>query len=389
MVVEPDGPPPGSAGEAGISWHRSPDKLPESLAPEAVVLAVKPQVVDDVLPFYRRWATPQTLFVSIVAGKTIAGMTRHLGPAALIRTMPNTPAAIGRGITVACANERVTAAQRRLCDRLLAAVGDSAWVEDEALLDAVTAVSGSGPAYVFLLIEALAEAAEAAGGKASVRAVGCDVSRLEDVERLREEAYGAFGEVGLLMNNAGIGNGGGPWEKLERWRRILEVNLWGVIHGVQVFAPRMIAAGKPGAIVNTGSKQGITTPPGDAAYNVSKAGVKVVTEQLAHGLRNAEGAKVTAHLLIPGFTFTGITSGARTEKPAAAWSADQVVDFMLPALARGDFYILCPDNETTRAMDEKRMRWAADDVILNRPALSRWHSDYKESFAAFMQPGKD
>ncbi len=163
MVVEPDGPPPGLAGEAGVSWHRSPDDLPEGVAPEAVVFAVKPQVVDDVLPFYRRWATPQTLFVSIVAGKTIAGMTRHLGPAALIRTMPNTPAAIGRGITVACANERVTAAQRRLCDRLLAAVGDIAWVEDEALLDAVTAVSGSGPAYVFLLIEALAEAAEAAG----------------------------------------------------------------------------------------------------------------------------------------------------------------------------------------------------------------------------------
>ncbi len=163
MVVEPDGPPPGSAGEAGVSWHRSADDLPEGVAPEAVVFAVKPQVVDDVLPFYRRWATPQTLFVSIVAGKTIAGMTRHLGPAALIRTMPNTPAAIGRGITVACANERVTAAQRRLCDRLLAAVGDIAWVEDEALLDAVTAVSGSGPAYVFLLIEALAEAAEAAG----------------------------------------------------------------------------------------------------------------------------------------------------------------------------------------------------------------------------------
>ena len=83
------------------------------------------------------------------------------------------------------------------------------------------------------LDRAAAEAAEAAGGKASVRAVACDVSRLEDVERLRDEAYGAFVEVGVLMNNAGIGNGAGPWEKLERWRRILEVNLWCVIHGVQ------------------------------------------------------------------------------------------------------------------------------------------------------------
>jgi pyrroline-5-carboxylate reductase len=163
LVVEPAGPPPGLAAETAVSWHRTAEELAGEPTPDVVVFAVKPQVIDAVLPGYRRWAGPQTLFVSIVAGKTIAGMTRHLGPAALVRTMPNTPAAIGRGITVACANPRVTPEQRRLCDRLLAAAGESAWVEDEALLDAVTAVSGSGPAYVFLLIEALAQAAEAAG----------------------------------------------------------------------------------------------------------------------------------------------------------------------------------------------------------------------------------
>jgi pyrroline-5-carboxylate reductase len=163
MVIEPEGPPPGLVDSAAVSWHRAPEELPDDPAPDAVVVAVKPQVIDAILPRYRRWARPPTLFVSIVAGKTIAGMSRRLGPASLIRTMPNTPAAIGRGITVACANERVTAGQRRLCDRLLAAVGDSAWVEDEGMLDAVTAVSGSGPAYVFLLIEALAAAAEASG----------------------------------------------------------------------------------------------------------------------------------------------------------------------------------------------------------------------------------
>ena len=129
----------------------------------AVVFAVKPQIIDAVLPAYRRLACPETLFVSIVAGKTLAGLGHHLGPAAVIRTMPNTPAAIGRAITVACANSRVSPQQRRLCDRLLAAIGESAWVEDEALIDAVTAVSGSGPAYVFLLIEALARAGEAEG----------------------------------------------------------------------------------------------------------------------------------------------------------------------------------------------------------------------------------
>ena len=236
-------------------------------------------------------------------------------------------------------------------------------------------------------LERAAEAVAAANGgdKEIVRAVACDVSRMEDLERLREEAYNAFGEVAVLMNNAGIGNGGGPWEKLDRWRAVLGVNLWGVIHGVQAFAGRMIAQGTPAAIINTGSKQGITTPPGDAAYNVSKAGVKVVSEQLAHGLRNTPGCKVTAHLLIPGFTFTGITGGDRKEKPAGAWSADQVVDFMLPALARGDFYILCPDNETPRETDEKRMAWAMGDIIENRPALSRWHADYKDAFAEFMK----
>jgi pyrroline-5-carboxylate reductase len=163
IVVEPAGAPAGLAAAAHVAWHQVADELPDALAPDAVVFAVKPQVIDEVLPAYRRWVRPQTLFMSIAAGKTIAGIARHLGDAAIIRTMPNTPAAIGRAITVACANPRVTPNQRRLCEALLAAIGDSAWVEDEALLDAVTAVSGSGPAYVFLLIEALAEAGERVG----------------------------------------------------------------------------------------------------------------------------------------------------------------------------------------------------------------------------------
>jgi len=163
FVVEPAGAPPELSGTDRISWHKAPDSLPADLIPDAVVFAVKPQIVDVVLPGYRRWARPETLFLSIVAGKTIRGLARHLGEAAIVRTMPNTPAAIGRGITVACANPRVTREQRQLCDRLLAAIGESAWVEDEALLDPVTAVSGSGPAYVFLMIEALAGAGETAG----------------------------------------------------------------------------------------------------------------------------------------------------------------------------------------------------------------------------------
>src|SRR5262249_28487966 len=143
VVVEPTGMLSAAGSAVEIAWYSGPEDLPAEPRPDAVVFAVKPQIVDGVVPSYRRWAGSERLFVSIVGGKTLAGLTRHLGRAAIVRTMPNTPAAIGRGITVACANPLVTSDQRHLCDRLLAAIGESAWVEDEALIDAVTAVSGS------------------------------------------------------------------------------------------------------------------------------------------------------------------------------------------------------------------------------------------------------
>jgi NAD(P)-dependent dehydrogenase (short-subunit alcohol dehydrogenase family) len=232
---------------------------------------------------------------------------------------------------------------------------------------------------------AVVEAAAAAGTTdpaTAVRAVPTDVSRIDEMHALKEAAYGAFGDVALLMNNAAVSPVGKPWEAYDAWQRLLATNLWGVINGVQAFAPAMVAGGHPAAIVNTGSKQGITTPPGNAAYNVSKAGVKAFTEATAYELRETPNCAVTAHLLIPGFTYTGLTGTA--EKPAAAWSAEQVVDFMLAALASGDFYILCPDNDVDRATDEKRMAWAIGDIIENRPALSRWHPDFKDAFARHM-----
>jgi NAD(P)-dependent dehydrogenase (short-subunit alcohol dehydrogenase family) len=235
--------------------------------------------------------------------------------------------------------------------------------------------------------EALEAAAEkvraAAANPDQVRSFTVDVSSLDEVRRLKRSVFEAFGEVAVLMNNAGTGGGGELFGDPARWRRILDVNLWGVINGVQAFAPDMIKQGTTAAIVNTGSKQGITCPPGDTAYNVSKAGVKVVTEALAHELRNIEGCRVSAHMLIPGFTFTGMTAGSRTEKPAAAWTGEQVVDFMLTSMGRGDFYILCPDNDVPRETDERRILWAAGDIVENRPPLSRWHPDYKEAFAKF------
>lgn len=239
------------------------------------------------------------------------------------------------------------------------------------------------------LIEAAATVAAAApAGAASVLTVPTDVSRLDSVQALKDAVYDRFGEVAVLMNNAGTAPGGGPWDHIERWRRVLEVNLWGVIHGVQTFAPAMLAQGTAGAIVNTGSKQGITCPPGDTAYNVSKAGVKVLTEALAHSLRNEAGAHISAHLLIPGSTFTGMTSRGRTEKPPGAWTPDQVIDLLIEAMSAGDFYVLCPDNEVTREVDVRRIQWAAGDIAENRPALSRWHPDYKTAFEQFLHAEK-
>jgi NAD(P)-dependent dehydrogenase (short-subunit alcohol dehydrogenase family) len=189
----------------------------------------------------------------------------------------------------------------------------------------------------------------------------------------------------VLINNAAREGGGGLLADPGTWEATLATNLMGPLHGVQLFVPDMIAADFPCAVINTGSKQGITQPPGDTAYNVSKAALKALTEALAHDLL-ATGGRVTAHLLIPGFTFTGFTRARGvTEKPPGAWTAEQVVDFMLPAMARGDFYILCPDNDVTRETDAKRMAWAMGDIIENRPALSRWHPDWAERFAAYMK----
>ncbi|HEX7453413.1 MAG TPA: SDR family NAD(P)-dependent oxidoreductase [Polyangiaceae bacterium] len=235
---------------------------------------------------------------------------------------------------------------------------------------------------------ALDQAAEEIASLAAsdVIAAATDVADPEQLARLQVEVVSNFGSVALLMNNAGVGNNPGlPWEHGDAWKTLVDVNLWGVVNGVQAFVPGMLASEKPGMVINTGSKQGITSPPGNAAYNMSKAALKNYTESLSHALRSKSGTRITAHLLIPGFTYTGMTSVA--EKPASAWTPEQVVDFMLEAVSAGDFYVLCPDNAVDRAMDEKRIRWAADDIILNRPALSRWHPDFEAAFARFMDGG--
>lgn len=155
----PYAPPP-----AGVTEVADAAALPAGLSPQVVVLAVKPQGMDAVVPAYRRFAGPGTVFLSIAAGRPLAFFASHLGEAAaIVRAMPNTPAAVGRGITVLCPNSKVAAAQLAICKGLMEAVGAVDTVADEALMDPVTAVSGSGPAYVFLLVEALAAAGVASG----------------------------------------------------------------------------------------------------------------------------------------------------------------------------------------------------------------------------------
>ncbi len=230
-----------------------------------------------------------------------------------------------------------------------------------------------------------AAATSVADGGATAFAFPCEVGDLEQVEALESSVRSQLGEVTILLNNAGI-QPGSSIQSAANWSRIMQVNLWGIIYGCQTFLPGMRAHGKQAIIINTGSKQGITTPPGDPAYNVAKAGVKAFSEALQHDLRSAQNGRITAHLLIPGFVFTSLTANGRTQKPDAAWTPEQTVDFMIKSLDRGDFYILCPDNDVPRQLDEKRIAWAAGDIINNRPPLSRWHKDYAEAFADFLKP---
>ena len=220
--------------------------------------------------------------------------------------------------------------------------------------------------------------AAAAKGQDDVMALTVDVSDAAAMLSLKAAVYSRFGEAALLMNNAVTRLGGGALENPVNWRRAVDVNLLGVVNGCQAFVPAMIAQGTAALVVNTGSKQGVTNPPGNTAYNVMKAAVKAYTEALQHELRNTDNCQVTAHLLIPGWT----TTGKREHKPGA-WLPRQVVEAMVAALGEGDFYILCADDEVTPEMDRQRILWAAGDITENRPPLSRWHEDYRAAFADF------
>ena len=232
----------------------------------------------------------------------------------------------------------------------------------------------------------LAEAATEIGsiaGSANVLAETVDVADAAAMQALAQRTGERWGAPGLLMNNAAgfvTGGPGGILDPLEGWKRLFEINVFGVIHGVAAFLPGMLAAGRRARIVNTGSKQGLTNPPGNPAYNVTKAAVNAYTQNLARDLREREGSMVTAHLLVPGWTTTGDSVHRQ-----GAWLPEQVIDYMASALEHDAFFIICPDDETTGEMDKKRVLWNALDIVNDRPALSRWHKDYKEAFGEFMR----
>lgn len=218
----------------------------------------------------------------------------------------------------------------------------------------------------------------------NVLAIQADVSDLESVQTAHNQIKDRFGKINVLMNNAGIALPSKDWDLMDNWRKIMDVNFWGILNGIHTFVPTMIEQDSIGVIINTGSKQGITFPPGNPAYNVSKAAIKAASESLQHSLRNLENAHVSSHLLVPGFTYTGMIKKMIPEKPESAWEPAQVIDYMLEKLSENAFYIICPDNDVTWDIDQKRIEWAAHDLIDGRPPLSRWHKDFQADFEKFM-----
>jgi NAD(P)-dependent dehydrogenase (short-subunit alcohol dehydrogenase family) len=217
----------------------------------------------------------------------------------------------------------------------------------------------------------------AKGGPEAILGVVTDVSDPDQITKLKTVALDAFGKVDFLANNAVTRIGRGIDADLAEWRRAIDVNLFGPILGVRAFLPVLLDNPGPSAIVNVGSKQGITNPPGHPIYNMSKSALRAYAETLQHTLRNNpdnQGEnRVTTHLLVPGWTTTG-----KAEHKPGAWLPEQVVDMMLDAIAVDSFYIICPDDEVSSEMDRKRILWGAEDITENRPPLSRWHPDFAD-----------
>ncbi|BGP32730.1 hypothetical protein JCM10296v2_004514 [Rhodotorula toruloides] len=220
-----------------------------------------------------------------------------------------------------------------------------------------------------------------------------DVSNPDDMRELADSVFAARGRVDFLHLNAGRGGSVKAYGEgiVPEWHDIFAVNLFGVVNGTQAFVDRMIAQDSPATVVITGSKQGITCPPGtSAAYNASKAAVKALAESLSHQLLPTQ---VSVHLLVPGYTYTKMTTNSSSSscnpssKPAAAWSPAQVSSYLFSRITSStdDFYVICPDNNVSWELDKARMQWAYEDITEGRPALSRWHPGWEEKHKAWVE----
>lgn len=221
-----------------------------------------------------------------------------------------------------------------------------------------------------------------------------DVSSVSDWSKVKADVEAKFGSVDLLMLNAGASfrpEGGKQWEDPDYFHQTFAVNVFGPVNGLAAFLPLVQKTKQPASIIITGSKQGITNPPGNPAYNASKSMVKTITEHLAHDLRSSN-PNISVHLLIPGWTFTGLSGNSgpvpddaamKTKKPGA-WLPSQVAEYGYKKMSEEKFYIVCPDNDVTEELDQARMTWGAGDWIEGRTALSRWDEKYKDQAAEWI-----
>ncbi|KAI0025839.1 NAD(P)-binding protein [Xylariomycetidae sp. FL0641] len=243
--------------------------------------------------------------------------------------------------------------------------------------------------------ETLKKASESLGAGETVVPITMDVSKLDDWKQVSQTVCnGTFGgTLNLLALNAGIGPRASflaDPDAARVFERTFQVNVVGMTNGLASLLNLCLGGGgQRAAVVLTGSKQGITNPPGNPAYNASKAAVKALAEHLAFDLRGRE--ELSVHLLVPGWTWTplagaGAGAGSETqEKPAAPWWPAQVVGFLEAKIADRQFWVLCPDNDVSEDMDRRRMQWTARDAVEGRPPLSRWREEYKGEFEEFMK----
>lgn len=226
----------------------------------------------------------------------------------------------------------------------------------------------------------LNEAKSAINGKGSVETYDIDVSSVDQWSKLKSEVEKNGRNLDLLHLNAGI-QFKSDWTDNTYFHKIFDVNFFGVINGINTFYPHFDGHnGEQKAIIITGSKQGITNPPGNPAYNASKSAVKTIAEHLHFDLVKSS-PNTSVHLLVPGWTFTGLTQGSHKSKPDGAWAPEQVADYLYKKMSEDKFYVICPDNDVDWETDRKRMMWTQGDIVYERKPQSRWLDEFKDDAA--------